>query len=92
MSDDSKEDQPKDFVELIGQNIGQLFVISMFQARATLTLANAIKEDPAVSAETKEKAEESLQIIDKIIEQMETALPNLTTPVTIRELFGRGHE
>lgn len=93
MTDETEKGTPVDALgEMLGKNFGQLFVISMFQARATLTLADAIKKDPAVTTETKQKAEETMAMIDKIIEQMESAMPDLGGPIKIKDFVGRSDE
>jgi len=91
MSDEEKKDSPSIF-EAIGTNFGKLFVLSMYQARATLTLAKAIENDPSSSTEMKHAAQESLIIIDTIIENLEEAVDSESAVSSIRQLMGKDQD
>lgn len=69
----------------IGKQFGKLFVLSMYQAKATVLLANAIKNEPNVSQQTKDKADETLEVIDKIIEHIESAMSDPDGSIPLRD-------
>ena len=79
---------PKSFADAVDSSLGQLFVISMYQARATLTLARAIEKDSSSSQELKAAAKESLAAIDVIIEKIESAVDD-DAATSIRDLVGK---
>lgn len=85
MDDDKKT---KSFADAVGASLGQLFVISMYQARATLTLARAIEKDSSSSQELKSAAKDSLAAIDLIIEKIESAVDD-DAATSIRDLVGK---
>ncbi|MBJ2241974.1 hypothetical protein [Pseudomonas sp. MF6768] len=85
MDDDSK---PTSFTEAVGTTLGQLFVISMYQTRATLNLARAIEKDSSSSQELKSAAKDSLAVIDLIIEKIESAVDDDMVS-SIRDFVGK---
>lgn len=76
---------PNSFSDEVGKQLGKLFVLSMYQAKATVVLANAIKNDPTVSQKTKDKANETLEVIDKIIEHIESAMSDPEGSIPLRD-------
>lgn len=87
----TEDEKPKDstIFETIGANLGQLYVLSMYQARATLVLAKAIEKDPSTSSDLKEAAKESLELIDSMIEKLEKSVEDDASISSIRDFVGR---
>ncbi len=85
MDDDSK---PASFSDAVGTTLGQLFVISMYQTRATLNLARAIEKDSSSSQELKAAAKDSLAVIDLIIAKIESAVDDDMVS-SIRDFVGK---
>ncbi|WP_092256565.1 hypothetical protein [Pseudomonas sp. NFACC13-1] len=85
--DDDKH-SGKSLGEILGTKMGEILVISMYQARATLTLAKAIQEDSSTSPDVKAAAQESLAVIDQIIEKMEQFVGD-DAMASIRPLVGK---
>lgn len=79
------------FPESLGATLGQLFVISMYQTRATLNLARAIEKDSSSSPELKSAAKDSLAIIDLIIEKIESSVGDEAVN-SIRDFVGRSED
>ncbi|NWF10149.1 hypothetical protein HX810_20965 [Pseudomonas salomonii] len=73
--------------EQVGASIGNLLVITTLQTRALIVLANAIKNDPNVSEETRLHASSSMKTIDLLIENLEV-MAGQNSQETIRELLG----
>lgn len=85
--DDGREKEPT-LAEIIGAKLGQIIIISLYQARATLTLAQAIEKDPSVSSEVRSAAKDSLAAIDQVIDKLEEAIGDSEIK-TIRGFVGR---
>ncbi|MEA3233874.1 hypothetical protein OP492_04315 [Pseudomonas mosselii] len=92
MSKSDKGDEPQSFSDVVGSTFGKVYIMSMYQARATITLANAIEKDPSTSPELKSAATESLQMIDKIIALLEESLEDESTTNLVRTFIGRGED
>ncbi|WP_236169844.1 hypothetical protein [Pseudomonas atacamensis] len=86
MDDEKEKNLP--FSELIGAKLGEILVISMYQARATLTLAQAIAKDPSTSPDVKSAASDSLAVIDQLIIKLEQAVGDEALTL-IRDFVGR---
>jgi hypothetical protein len=86
MSD--KKGKEESFADIIGSKLGQIIVISMYQARATLTLAKAIAEDPSTSPEVKAAAHDSLAVIDQMIDKLEETVGDEALK-SIRDFVGK---
>lgn len=89
--DDEEEKNKQSFLEQVGTTFGQLFVISMYQARATLNLAKAIEKDPSSAPELKSAAKDSLEVIDLLIEKLEEAVGDGTI-TSIKDFVGRAKD
>lgn len=92
MSTDEKGDEAKSFADVIGETFGKVYVMSMYQARATITLANAIEKDSSTSTELKAAAAESLLVIDKIISLLEGTIKDESTSNLVKTFVGRGED
>lgn len=73
--------------EQVGASIGNLLVITTLQTKALIVLANAIKNDPNVSAETRLHADSSMKTIDLLIDNLEKMAGD-NSQQTIKEMLG----
>ncbi|MNP58036.1 hypothetical protein D3C76_1529130 [compost metagenome] len=86
---DNDESSKKDpMSELISVNFGTLYAVAVYQARATMTLAKALENDPSVSTGVKEAAKTSLRIIEAIIASLETTVDNKEVMSAIKKGAG----
>jgi hypothetical protein len=88
---DNEKEKALSFSEMIGAKLGEILVISVYQARATLTLAKAIEKDPSTSPEVKSAARDSLAVIDLMIEKLEESVGDEGLK-SIRDFVGRSED
>ncbi|HGM5587090.1 TPA: hypothetical protein ACKP2Y_003455 [Pseudomonas putida] len=92
MDKDEKPSKAPDSDDPVSNSLGTLYAVSVYQARATLTLAKALEADPATSSEVKEAAKTSLHIIDAIIQALEAAVGNEELTKAIKKGAGLSDE
>lgn len=67
-------DKPEllDVTEAVGKILGSLVVVNIWQTKAIMDLANAIKKDKNLSDDTREIANITLSTVDRVIEKLDT--------------------
>lgn len=91
ISDDIFKEAITAIAEQIGTNVGNLLVLSTLQTKALLILADAIKNDPGVSSNTREQANSAIKTVDLMIESLEKMAGQDATSV-LKDIIGSNNE